>query len=387
MRVLFVAHSYPRHAGDLAGSFLLRLAVALKGEGVDVRVLAPAAAGLALEDVIEGVQVRRFRYAPRSWETLAYTGAMAEEARGSARGLLALAGLVASGARAIRREVREWRPDVVHAHWWFPGGLSAALPGGRGRTPLVVTMHGSDVRLAAGVGPARTLFARVVRQASAVTAVSRWLREQAIEMAPGLACDVAPMPVDVARFALPEPGTPRDGLLFVGRLTAQKGVDALLQALARAAGATTLTIVGSGPEEAALRALADRLGVASRVRWVPSQPQERLGALYGAAQALVIPSREEGLGLVAVEAQLCGTPVIAFASGGLVDVVHHERDGLLVPAGDVDALATAIGAVLGDSALARRLGSAGRDAALTSFAPSAVAARYRTIYEHALAAR
>lgn len=385
MRVLFVAHSYPRHAGDVAGSFLLRLAVALRAQGVEVRVLAPAAAGLAPVEEIEGIPVRRYRYAPRDWQTLAYTGAMADEARGSARGLLALAGLVGAGARAIRREVRAWRPDVVHAHWWFPGGLSATLPGALGRRPLVMTMHGSDVRLAAGVGPARQLFARVARRAAATTAVSRWLCEQASAMSPGLACEVAPMPVATERFAPPADDAAREGMLFVGRLTAQKGVDVLLQALARCRVTAVLTVVGSGPEEASLRALADRLGVSARVRWLGSQPQDRLVARYGEARVLVVPSREEGLGLVAVEAQLCGTPVVAFASGGLVDVVHHEHDGLLVPPGDVDALAGALDRLLADPGLARRLGAAGREAALVAFSPAAVAARYRAIYARVLA--
>jgi glycosyltransferase involved in cell wall biosynthesis len=386
VRVLFLAHSFPRYADDLAGSFLLRLAVALQASGVEVRVLAPAAPGLASEETIGGVVVRRYRYAPSSWETLAYTGAMADEARGSFRGLAALGGLVLAGARAVRREVRAWRPDVVHAHWWFPAGLSATLPGALRGRPLVVTMHGSDVRLALGVAPARALFARVARRAAAVTSVSRWLREQAAQMAPGLASEVAPMPVATDDFVQPAPDGLRDGLLFVGRLTVQKGVDVLLQALARARTEVSLTVVGGGPEERALRALATQLGLDARVRWLGSQPQSRLAALYGGARALVVPSREEGLGLVAVEAHLCGTPVIAFASGGLVDVVQHDHDGLLVAPGDVDALAAAIDRMQEEPTLSGRLGAAGRTTALTRFAPDAVAARYRALYARALAA-
>ncbi len=384
MRVLFVAHSYPRHADDLAGSFLLRLAAALQADGVEVRVLAPSAAGLAAEEVIGGVLVRRYRYAPRGWETLAYTGAMAESAR-APRGLLALGGLVLAGARAIRREVRAWRPDVVHAHWWFPGGLSAILPGTLDGRPLVVTMHGSDVRLALGIAPARALFARVTRRAVTTTAVSRWLCEQAGTMSPGLACEVAPMPVATDSFAPPPPAAAREGLLFVGRLTEQKGVDVLLRALARTRAPIPLTIVGAGPEEQGLRSLAAELRLGDRVRWLGSQPQARLAALYGEARALVVPSREEGLGLVAVEAHLCGTPVVAFASGGLVDVVQHERDGLLVPTGDIDGLARAADRLESDPDLASRLGAAGRDAALSAFAPATVAAGYRAIYARAIA--
>ena len=84
-----------------------------------------------------------------------------------------------------------------------------------------------------------------------------------------------------------------------------------------------------------------------------------------------------------MEAQLCGTPVVASESGGLPDVVQHERTGLLVPPGDANSLAAALARVLGDPALAESLASAGRAEALARFAPSAVAAKYLTLYEEA----
>jgi len=77
MNVLFLTHSFPRSAGDAAGSFILRLAVALRGEDVKVQVVAPASHGVPEADEIEGIRVERFRYAPRRYERLAYTGNMA----------------------------------------------------------------------------------------------------------------------------------------------------------------------------------------------------------------------------------------------------------------------------------------------------------------------
>ena len=186
------------------------------------------------------------------------------------------------------------------------------------------------------------------------------------------------MPVATGVFTPPTGGGSRDGLLFVGRLNAQKGLHHLLDALARVP-AVRLTIVGDGTEGSALRERAARLALADRLTWLPAMPQPELAAHYRAARALVVPSVEEGLGLVAVEAALCGTPTIAFDSGGLRDVVEDGVTGWLVPAGDASALAAAVDqATRADIAV---MGHAAR------FAPETVAARYRALYERALGGR
>ncbi len=382
--MLFLAHSYPRWTGDLPGAFLHRLATALADQDVTVDVVAPAGEGAPADEVLDGVRVRRYRYATRGAERLAYTGTMVEQVRASWGGRAALVGLLAAGAAAARAAARRASADVVHAHWWFPGALSARVPGVLGGRPLVITLHGSDVRLAQGVRPARRLFRHVAGRSARVTAVSRWLCQQAEAMAPGLACEVGPMPVAAHLFAPPPPDAPRAGVLFVGRLTQQKGVHDLLRAAALAP-PVPVTVVGSGPEEGALHALAAELGLAERVTWLPSQPQERLAALYRAAQVVAVPSHEEGLGLVAVEAGLCGAPVVGYDSGGLPDVVEDGANGRLVPPGDVAAFARALAPLLADRAAAARLGARGRERA-ARFTPDAVAAQYRGVYDRVLAA-
>jgi glycosyltransferase involved in cell wall biosynthesis len=387
VRVLFVAHSYPRHSDDVAGNFLLRLARALREhEDVETYVLAPSAPGLPRFDTIGGIRVERVRYAPRAWETLAYEGTMVDAVRTSWRARAALLGMIGATAYETRMSAGRHDVDVVHAHWWFPGALAAALPGGTDGRPLVVTSHGSDIRLAAKSAPARVLFARVARRGAAMTAVSSWLCTQARAMAPGLACEVAPMPVEADLFWPPPSDDARGKLLFVGRLIPQKGVDALMRALAAMRYDARLTVVGDGPERPALEALARALGVDARVEWLGARPQTELARLYRTARALVVPSREEGLGLVAVEAQLSGTPVVAFASGGLLDVVRDGVDGRLVPPGDVATLAAALDALLADPAEASRLGAAGRAGALGRFSPAGVAARYAALYARVLQA-
>ncbi|MEA3245610.1 MAG: glycosyltransferase [Gemmatimonadota bacterium] len=381
MRVLFVAHSFPRHADDVAGAFILRLAVALRARGVDVRVLAPAAAGLAATEAVAGVRVDRFRYAPRRWETLAYEGTMAEQVHGSWRSRLALAGLVLGGRRAIRRAVREFQPDVVHAHWWFPGGLSAALAGMK--VPLVVTLHGSDVRLTAGSALAPALMRFVLGRSAAVTAVSSWLCAEANRLARAEVHTVAPMPVDDSPAAAA--AARGRSVLFVGRLNAQKGVRDLIDAARLLPGDVAIDIVGEGNDRAALEARASEAGLARRVRWHGRLAPREVRRLYPAAGVVAIPSRDEGLGLVAVEAQLAAAPVVAYRSGGLTDLVEDGVSGLLAEPGNVPALAGAIRRVLDDPALANRIGAGGRGRALARFSPRAAAAAYEGVYRGVVA--
>ena len=183
LRVLFIAHAYPRYLGDPVGSFIHNLAVALRDEEIDVVVVAPGAPGVPAHDVLDGIPIHRFRYAPRSRETLAYTGTMSAQARGlTGKGVLGafvLADLFAA-ARIRRRE----RIDVVHAHWWFPGGLVARLLHARSSVPYLVTLHGSDIRLAFASALGRRLFRGVVSKSAVVTAVSGWLARGAGALAP-----------------------------------------------------------------------------------------------------------------------------------------------------------------------------------------------------------
>ena len=387
LRVIFLAHAFPRTEDDLTGGFLLRLAVALRAEGVEVAAVAPAAARLAPSERLRGIQVRRYRYAPRRAERLAYAGDMHRRAA-TPTGALALAGLLGAGALATRRAARG--ADLVHAHWWFPAGVQALAA--RTGLPLVTTLHGTDVRLARSRPAARAACARTLRSSARLTAVSGWLAEQAAAFTPGLArpITVAPMPVDDLAFTPIPGGRPRDELLFVGRLDRQKGAEVAVAALARLTGpaaALCLRIVGTGPEEPALRRLACELGVAGRVRWVGQLPQAELADHYRRAAALVVPGRDEGLGLVAVEGQLSGTPVVAAASGGLLDVVANGRTGRTFPPGSPDALARAIEAVLADRDGTARMAAAARERAAARFGTAGAAKAYAAVYADALRTR
>ena len=384
LSVLFLTHAFPRWSGDAAGSFILRFAQALGQRGIYVTVLTPHAAGLARRERVDGIDVVRFRYAPASFETLAYTGTMAEQVRSSWQARVALVSLLGAGFGRALREQRRLRPAVLHAHWWFPSGVLAAAMKRLSPVPLVTTMHGSDVRLGRSTKAARSAFRWVLGSSDLTTSVSRWLSEQTHTISPMERPPiVAPMPAATELFT-PGPGRERDRLLYVGRLNAQKGVELLLRALALMQRPATLDIVGDGADAQSLRNLAGSLGIGERITWHGTLPQENLIPFYRRAAALVVPSRDEGLGLVAVEAQLCETTVVAFDSGGLRDIVEDGSTGVLVPQLDEEALASAIDGLLADPIRALELGKGGRRAALRVFAPDAVADKYSSIYREAI---
>ena len=138
MRVLFLAHAYPRYDTDPVGSFVGNLAVALRERGVDVTVSAPSAAGLAPFERVNGIPVHRFRYAPDRYETLAYTGTMGAQVRDTVSGKIAMLSYLVAAYRAAHALTRREQFDLVHAHWWFPGGLVASALARATRLPVLV---------------------------------------------------------------------------------------------------------------------------------------------------------------------------------------------------------------------------------------------------------
>lgn len=385
MIVVFLTHNYPRFAGDLPGAFLHPLAVALRKRGHDVRVVAPSDRGRGGREPLDGIPVRRVRYAAPDAETLAYTGRIQEATRSPA-GLLVLRSLV----RALRIGVREEMagrfrhpatepPAVVHAHWWFPAGLAAPA-----ELPRVVTLHGTDGRVLGRSLLTRALGRRVLRRAQVVTAVSPELaaRVERIAGRSDVASRIQPMPVDTAGWPWSRGG---GGLLVVSRLTAQKRVHLAIQgaaAHARSGAPSSLTIVGDGPERARLEQEAHAH---------PDLPVRLLGFLSRAevirelerADALLFTAREEGFGLAAIEALMMGVPVVACADGGGVVSALQRFGGGLVSQAEPGALAKAIADGLREPirSEARRSGARWRE----TLQPDRVAERFEGWYAEALA--
>jgi len=175
-------------------------------------------------------------------------------------------------------------------------------------------------------------------------------------------------------------------LLFVGRIQPLKGLPVAVEALAALSRPDARLVVVGGPsgvegvaELARVQALAASLGVAAQIEYVAPQPHHLLSTWYRAADVVLVPSRSESFGLVALEAAACGTPVVAAAVGGLRTLVDHGRTGLLVDGRDPLAFAAAVASVLDRPGYAASLGTAAAERAL-DYTWSVAAARLRRIY-------
>jgi glycosyltransferase involved in cell wall biosynthesis len=274
-------------------------------------------------------------------------------------------------ARRTVAASRHFRPHVVYAHFLVPTGLVAALAAPR--TPLVVTAHGQDVENVGSVPGVRAATRLVARRASAVVAVSEWLRgrlEARVPEARGKT-EVVDAGVDLARFPLLEradDGAARPAFLCVGSLSERKNVVRLADAFA-SLGEGSLTFVGEGP-------LRPQLEGREGVRLVGAVPQAELPRLIAAADVVCQPSLVEPFGLATLEAMACGRPVVATTVGGPPEFVPREA-GVLVDPTDTDAIAAALraAAALPCPNEAARAAAAGHDLAVQAARVEAILAR------------
>lgn len=361
MKILFVAHTYPRWSGDRAGAQVFRFAAEAAQRGHAVRVVAPHAAGAREgREELDGIEVHRFRYARDAREQIGYQGAV-EKSLGLA-GLSVLPAYLSAFRNAVRAVEAEFAPDVVSVHWWAPGGLATHGLA----TPVAITCHGSDIRLLGKSALVRMIGRRVLGGATAVSAVSQTMAGDLAAWAGVKDVAVTPMPIDDARFAPAGNRAEPPVVLFAGNLIRAKGVDLILRAAAEVHRAGTpfrLRLVGDGPDRPAFERLVAELGIGAIVEWGGNRGHDQMPAEYAAASVFVIASRGprgEGMPLTVIEALLSGCAVVATPAGGIPELVVEGRTGLIVRDEDAHHLAAQLGRVLRDVTLRERLAAEGR---------------------------
>ena len=343
------------------GAHVSHLAKAMRARGHEVRVVAPSE-GEADPGVVS---------VGRSFP-IPYNGSIARLAFGP------------RVAGRIRVALRRARPDVVHVHEPFAPsvGLLTLLST---RLPVVATFHASLARSRA-YRLARPALRPLYRRLAGRIAVSEEARRTVGEVFGG-EVRVIPNGVEWSRFSSLDP--PSGSLiLFLGRMERRKGARVLVEAFARLAEKrpdAELVLAGEGPER---RAVAEAVPehLSERVTFVGRVDPAELAAVFGRASVVCAPSLGgESFGIVLLEGMSAGRPVVASSLPGYAAVLRDGLEGLLVPPGDVSALAGALERVLSEPERARAMGEAGRERA-RRFDWPVVAAEVEAVYEEALSA-
>lgn len=312
------------------------------------------------------------------------------------------ADLVGSFAEGVAKWIAEQdaMPDLLHSHYWLSGWAGAVLQDVLS-IPLAISFHtlGRVKEATRAPGEPRESLVRLAAETEVVARAGCMVASTPAEVAdliehyqanPERIC-VSPPGVDHAVFrpGSEERARARLGLgagplvAFVGRIQPLKGVDVAIEAIGSIEGVRLLVVGGpSGPvgeaEFARLEALA-ALRAPGRVTFLPPRPHADVACVYRAADAVIVPSRSESFGLVAVEAQACGTPVVASRVGGLAYSVDHDRSGYLVAGHDPADYARALRRILDDPANAARLSAGALDHA-AAFSWDATADRLIELY-------
>jgi glycosyltransferase involved in cell wall biosynthesis len=392
MKVAIVTEYYPRAGDPVLGVWAHRQAVAARDLGAEVRVLVlhrplpPLAALRSLDSgalarvvrqpprtVLDGIEVRYVRYVspPRPWSYGSW-------------GLWAAPAL----AVALRRLRREFPFDLVHAHYAVPAGdaVRRVVP----RIPLVVSVHGADVYATSAGGAGARAVRTTLAHARLVLANSAGTSRRCTERG-ARATRVVHLGASAAGSATGGATLGPPTLASVGHLVARKRHADVIVALARLAESHSdlrYVVVGDGPERDRLRALAHSLGVGDSVDLRGQLPPEEAAACAREATLFVLPSVDEAFGVAYIEAMAGGVPAIGCqGEDGPEEIAAAGAGMVLVPGGDIEALAAQIDALLSDP---ERRAALGREAAATvrrSFTWEGCGRATIAAYEAAMGAR
>ncbi|WP_045826089.1 glycosyltransferase family 4 protein [Teredinibacter turnerae] len=396
-KILFIVSSAPMYPGDMTAPFILNMAKDLSDLGWEVDILAPHAPNLALNECIEGVQFRRFRYFFERWQTLCYRGGVQANLIRSKINLFLVPCFIIAELIAAFRLIRKKKYALIHSHWIIPQGLVGTICAKLLKIPHVTSIHGADIHTF-NSKLVKSLKKYALDNAEVIIANSSSSRKTAEELSARITDKIC---------VIPTGATPVDtdsnnnmwyekklhtSIIFVGRIVLEKGLPYLLKALAavQLKHQVKLTVVGDGPELANCIQEANDLGINRSVTFVGAAPHNEVYRHLQRADIFVGPSITlsngwtEAQGNTFVEAMLCGLPVIASNIGGIPDAVINGETGLLVEEKSHTEIAEAITKLIENPELRIRLSNNGQKHALENFSRYATAEKISRIYQCAL---
>jgi len=370
MNILVVASTFPRWKNDTEPRFVYDLSKRLAKKH-SVTVLAPHVYGARKNEVVARMRIYRFQYFfPARLQKLCYNGGIIQNMRKSWLAKLQIPFLSFFEVAALTHAFRKSNPQVIHAHWLLPQGIAGALVKKMRGGKLIITIHGSDIH-AYKLSVFTWLQRWSLNQADAITVNSSATKKSIVSRFPEVKEKVhtIPMGVDLHLFSQSTPTKKfpsKKVILFVGRLSEQKGAQYLLQAMPeinKHIKNAHLVIIGGGQYEETLKQLQHKLKV-DNVTFTGPLQHDKLPQYYKRADLYIQPSITgpglgiEGFGLAVAEAMAASKPIIATATGGLKDLIQNNKNGVAVPERNSKALAAATILLLTQSKIATKYAKA-----------------------------
>ena len=390
MKVLYIATAFPRFEGDVITPWLVETIRRLQNQDIKIDVFTSAYKGLK-ENSVYGIKVYRFRYFFRKWEKLTHDETVPDRMRkGVFNKLLAGFYLIAGTISIIIHCVKK-KYDIIHCHWPFPHIVFAYAASRFGRSKLISSFYGVELRWVKNKLPIfKPLLRFAIRKSDAVTAISSYTAREISEIAPTNITIIpfgAAITVSDQKLSVPKDNRIKN-ILLVGRLVERKGVRYLIEAVAliNKTIEANLTIVGEGSEKSNLEAFVKEKALEHKVNFTGKVTQSQLEECYRKCDIFVLPAvtdskgDTEGLGVVLLEAMAYRKPVIGSELGGIPDIIKNGLNGLLVPEKDSVKLAGAILQILQKPELASRFGEAGFQYISDNFSWEKIVNDIKTLY-------
>ncbi len=390
-RILVITSTYPRHATDYAVPWMREIHRQLKDQGHDITVMAPSFKGLKSHQ-LDGIDVKRFRYAPACVETLTHEEGATYKVRKSYIQLLAIPYILIGCFYAAWLAMRN-KFDVIHVHWPFPHGLMGQVARFVSGKPLVMMSHGAEFSLARRKRWVTPFLQQSLKSADMCIANSSDTASKVTAMS-GRPCHVLPYGTTVSAADVQAAPSCKPRVLFTGRLIERKGIEYLLQAVPMVLSHVPdadFIITGDGDQRERLECLCTEMGLDDTVNFLGFVSREELAQEYAKCNVWVNPGiidswgDAEGLGVGSIEAYSYFKPVVASRVGGIPDTIRDGETGYLVPQKDPTALANAISELLRNPEKSRAFGYAGFKFASETFSWKRIVGELERLYVKAAA--
>ncbi len=363
MKVLHITTAYPYPLDRGIVPWLVRLLNKLKEKGIEIEVFTSSYLGKEDGGMEREIKIHRFRYSSPHDETLSYNVAIPEQIKKEpVKTYLKVIKYLHHGFLKAKKLAKEKKYDIVHVHWPLPMAVMG-LPFSKMGTPLIYSFYTAEVVLTKRFPLLKRAFSPIIKKGSCFLFNSSFTRDSFFSLFPQFKSTMNHVLHTSSSFEEEEMRKPkvkvREGMvLFVGRLVERKGVTYLIKAIEQMKDEKIrLTVVGDGPEYKSLKNYVREKKLEDRVIFTGRVSDDELKKYYRNADLFVLPAivdskgDTEGLGVVLLEALINGIPVIASKVGGIIDIVEHEKTGLLVKEKDPDSLAEAIKRMLKDEEL------------------------------------